>query len=381
MVVNQDTLGDRHACVRAARRALGEGRPVVIDRCNISRMQRRVWLGVSDEFGAGVGCIWLDIHPTECGARVLQRFGHPTLPATASSLKVIDGFSNRMEAPMEAEGFVLWRVHCDREVDIALAECVAALDQSETPAAPSAKAPAKRGLCDVAALATFEAKTMTATTDFKQRQDARRRTVHAMHLRGVRRQIEYYFSDRNMRHDWFFQEKIASEPEQGWLELRWILTCPRIRDVHKASAEDVLEALGPSLLIVKQAGGTHWIRRGHPLPALHDPGPLVGDEPVWYKELHDSNIAGGSVNQCKQVSPSLATAAGARPVEEQLASVCDAAAGEIAASKPGPDSEPCCAVCCRKRPRDDFSKAQLTKHRRNPTCKDCVASSNAAGPG
>ena len=26
-----------------------------------------------------------------------------------------------------------------------------------------------------------------------------------------------------MKKDWFFQEKIAAEPEPGWLELRWIM--------------------------------------------------------------------------------------------------------------------------------------------------------------
>ena len=29
----------------------------------------------------------------------------------------------------------------------------------------------------------------------------------------------------------FFQEKIQEPPEPGWLELRWVLSCPRIRDV------------------------------------------------------------------------------------------------------------------------------------------------------
>ena len=29
--------------------------------------------------------------------------------------------------------------------------------------------------------------------------------------------------DKNLKRDWFFQEKIAGEPESGWLELRWIM--------------------------------------------------------------------------------------------------------------------------------------------------------------
>ena len=29
--------------------------------------------------------------------------------------------------------------------------------------------------------------------------------------------------DKNLKRDWFSQEKIAGEPESGWLELRWIM--------------------------------------------------------------------------------------------------------------------------------------------------------------
>lgn len=26
-----------------------------------------------------------------------------------------------------------------------------------------------------------------------------------------------------MKQDWFFQEKISSEPQPGWLEMQWIM--------------------------------------------------------------------------------------------------------------------------------------------------------------
>ena len=37
--------------------------------------------------------------------------------------------------------------------------------------------------------------------------------------------------DKNLKRDWFFQEKIAGEPESGWLELRWIMP----RGNHRSS--------------------------------------------------------------------------------------------------------------------------------------------------
>ena len=37
------------------------------------------------------------------------------------------------------------------------------------------------------------------------------------------------FQDKNLKRDWFFQEKIASEPEPGWLELCYIMPGPQRR--------------------------------------------------------------------------------------------------------------------------------------------------------
>jgi len=93
--------------------------------------------------------------------------------------------------------------------------------------------------------------------------------------------VEHYFSDRNLKKDWFFQEKIAAEPEPGWLQLRWIMSCPRIADVHRAAEQDVLEALKLSSLKVKEADGRNWIARTQPLPELEVPRP---EKP---EQLHD----------------------------------------------------------------------------------------------
>merc|ERR1712224_773478 len=77
------------------------------------------------------GCIWLDVDPEECGSRVLRRFGHQTLPAESSSLDVIAAFQERLEAPVEAEGFVLWRSRCQDELESAIEEIQELADASE----------------------------------------------------------------------------------------------------------------------------------------------------------------------------------------------------------------------------------------------------------
>lgn len=335
VVINQDTLGDRKKCVATAIDALSSGQKVVIDRCNVTRLQRRVWLGVADENQASVACIWLDVPEEECGDRVLHRFGHKTLAANDSSLAVISAFQDRMEAPMEAEGFVLWRACDDGDIDEAVAEILELAENSEAQAAETAVAPSSTGY----------PKAAHCDDDGFTYKAVQRRGVRALYLRAVRRQIEYCLSDKNLKQDWFFQEKIVEEPEPGWLEMRWILSCPRIRDVHCASLVDVLEALGPSTLKVKACSGTHWVRRKKPLPPLTEGRPVRGQEPEWYVRLH-----GGPRGP-----------AGPEPDR-----------GDVARA---PDSEEgcqACAACHRQKHREDFSKAQLTKHRRSPTCKECL---------
>jgi hypothetical protein len=43
--INQDDVGSRSACETMSRRALLDGRDVVIDRCNFDVAQRAHWVG------------------------------------------------------------------------------------------------------------------------------------------------------------------------------------------------------------------------------------------------------------------------------------------------------------------------------------------------
>jgi len=372
VVVNQDTLGDRKKCVEEARLALQGKQKVVIDRCNISRVQRRVWLGVADEFEVGAACLWLDVAPQECGIRVLERFGHETLPAEESSLQVIDSFAQRLERPVEAEGFILWRARNDAELQVAVEDMEEVVQRSEDDSAEGAflqaegkhawqqdraaaasvyvaqerfgsavsvgRGNARSFAASCAADAVHQASSTSSSSDFRYQSTSKRRE-RALYLRAVRRQVEYYFSDKNLTQDWFLHEKISSEPEPGWLEIRWLLQCPRIRDTFRADAKDVLDCLSASTLIVQEMLGTHWIRRGRKLPPLDAARPAPGDEPAWYKVAHHKE-----------------------PLPDN-----------------GKDSEGVrCTACGRDLPQESFSKAQLTKHRKHPTCKDCVTAAPAS---
>ena len=129
-VVNQDTLGSRQACLKVARNALtrppNERGHIVIDRCNVTRSQRGIWTHLASEFHLApsqVACVWLDVSNTECARRVLQRFGHRTLPPQNASLKVIEGFASKWQAPDVSEGFGrLWRLSSDADQEMFLSD-------------------------------------------------------------------------------------------------------------------------------------------------------------------------------------------------------------------------------------------------------------------
>jgi len=431
-VINQDTLGSREACA-----SLSDGRHIFIDRCNVSSNQRQLWLCLADEFECCAGCIWLDVHPDECGQRVLQRFNHPTLAAQPESLGVIWSFADRFEPPDEAEGFVLWRARTEPEIALQLKDLAEVLDEFSR---GSTKRFEHRGspLVDM----QIEQHVARASGSFRYiESDTCKRGKRAHYLRSVRRQVEYYFSDENMKRDWFFQEKILEPPESGWLALPWILSCPRIRDVYGASADDVLQALGPSTLLMKRHGNEHYIRRGRPLPRLDVSRPAAGSEPEWYKLLHgqqESEKAPKKKEQhictgCNQLLPVTSFSSSQLRKKRSLCNACvdgneavpndcgsAARSGQDTSSKEsrqgdGPQSaaevdpvfmgadaqglEQCCAgsqppaakaevaskpdvvqcaYCSRHLSRETFAKAQLTKHRRSPKCRDCVSASTAA---
>jgi hypothetical protein len=66
----------------------------------------------------------------------------------------------------------------------------------------------------------------------------------------VRKQVEYYLSDENLKFDAFFHEKISADPG-GWLELNFVLSCNKMKAM-RATKEDVIGALKESKIEVKE---------------------------------------------------------------------------------------------------------------------------------
>jgi len=78
----------------------------------------------------------------------------------------------------------------------------------------------------------------------------------------LRAQVEYYFSDRNLRGDYFFSEKILADID-GWVDMEGVRSCPRIESSNVAVNEELLDALSSSKTVETKTGdeGKAFVRR------------------------------------------------------------------------------------------------------------------------
>lgn len=106
--INQDLLGDRYKCLELFRKSMKEGKSVIIDRCNINKLQRNIWTREAMKFGVKeVNAIYLHVSPEECIRRITERQDHPTIKnMTIDKMKeIVYNFVNTFENPEISEGF------------------------------------------------------------------------------------------------------------------------------------------------------------------------------------------------------------------------------------------------------------------------------------
>ena len=108
-IINQDTLGTRQACIKLASALLDDQKNVVIDRCNINKVQRKYWVDLALSYGASsIKCIYLDVDPVECVYRITERKNHPTISQDMpidKKQQIVVNFFKDMEMPSLEEGF------------------------------------------------------------------------------------------------------------------------------------------------------------------------------------------------------------------------------------------------------------------------------------
>ena len=62
----------------------------------------------------------------------------------------------------------------------------------------------------------------------------------ALKQADVKRQVEYYLSDKNLAMDKFFNEKLQeASTKEGWIDLTFIMACNKIKQLKVNVAEIV----------------------------------------------------------------------------------------------------------------------------------------------
>ncbi|WFD33061.1 hypothetical protein MSPP1_004118 [Malassezia sp. CBS 17886] len=104
---NQDEMGNRRTVYAAARRALQEGKNVLIDRTNIDRGQRADWLVLARARRLVTSLLFFDTPVELCRARLWARRDHPTIRTPQDAFRVLAMFRGSLVYPSaeRPEGF------------------------------------------------------------------------------------------------------------------------------------------------------------------------------------------------------------------------------------------------------------------------------------
>ncbi|KAJ7762358.1 pfkB family carbohydrate kinase-domain-containing protein [Mycena maculata] len=100
--ISQDDSGSRAACENEISHAKGR---VLLDRCNTSAADRKIWLGLASNWASAPVCIWFDYEKVLCESRAQRRAGHPTLPPGNRVRNAVDQMHKALVPPTLKEGF------------------------------------------------------------------------------------------------------------------------------------------------------------------------------------------------------------------------------------------------------------------------------------
>jgi predicted kinase len=113
--INQDTLGNRQACIDEMVRLLSEKKDVIIDRVNSTKQQRKFWVDIALQMGVeSLTAVVLDVPTEECIARIHNRKNHPTIAEMMPLEKkrqIVYNFDKSFELPSISEGFSTVIIH------------------------------------------------------------------------------------------------------------------------------------------------------------------------------------------------------------------------------------------------------------------------------
>lgn len=107
--ISQDELGSRDACIKKVKQTLESGLNVIVDRCNVSRSQRKFWVDLGLQYDVeAITCIYLQVDEEECVARIYDRKNHPTIKndmPLEKKREIVYKFAKDFQMPDLLEGF------------------------------------------------------------------------------------------------------------------------------------------------------------------------------------------------------------------------------------------------------------------------------------
>jgi bifunctional polynucleotide phosphatase/kinase len=113
--INQDALGNRQACIDEMRKQLDAGNSVVIDRVNVTKQQREIWIDVAKGYPVkSITSVVLAVPEEECIARIHVRKDHETITEDMPLEKkksIVYNFHQMYEMPTLSEGFNTVIIH------------------------------------------------------------------------------------------------------------------------------------------------------------------------------------------------------------------------------------------------------------------------------
>jgi protein-tyrosine phosphatase len=101
LIASQDEMG-HDECERFWARNPRSGSVCVLDRCNVTTAERKLWLDICHR--SSTACVFFNIDPAVCICRSAGRLVHPTLPSSRAP-RIIEELARQLQAPLLSEGF------------------------------------------------------------------------------------------------------------------------------------------------------------------------------------------------------------------------------------------------------------------------------------
>ncbi len=99
--INQDEIGKK-GCLELYQKNLKNDKILLLDRCNLTKDQRKEWIDPLK--GKEIWCLWFKIDIDECKYRCKRRNGHETM-SKEGGVHIIEGMRGKLEIPIMNEGF------------------------------------------------------------------------------------------------------------------------------------------------------------------------------------------------------------------------------------------------------------------------------------